>query len=258
MHLRLDRAIGVLVGISAALVVLGPLARFADYLRQRDRAEPEDPAWWARAVDLSTEANLPTWWSAVLLVGLAALFALAGALHHAGGGAPRGRPYWLLAGVALVLSIDEAIALHEEVLGEVGDQLVDGGGLLHFTWVVPGLVLAVVVGIAVLRASAALPAPVRRGLVLGGAVFLAGALGVEAISGAVFDARGHDRLYLLATTVEEGLELAGVLIAIAAARGLLDVRISDPAGWPAGGPSGDPAAAPAIVIHPAAPPPRRG
>ena len=92
-------------------------------------------------------------------------------------------------------------------------------------------------------------------------MFLAGALGVEAISGAVFDARGHDRLYLLVTTVEEGLELAGVLIAIVAARGLLDVRTLTPAAPPTSGASGDPAPAPApapvIVIRAASPTPRR-
>lgn len=216
------RALLALALITAALVALGPLARFADYLRQRDREQAEEPIWWARMLDLSTEANVPTWWSATLLAGLATLFLLAGALRRFEGGSLR--PHAVLASVATALSIDEGVAFHEEVLGAVGDAVVDGSGLLQFTWIVPGAAVAAIGGLLTLWASSVLPADVRRTLAAGGAVFLAGALGVEAVTGAVFDARGHDRWYLLATTVEEGLEFAGVLVALSGASRLLQIE----------------------------------
>ena len=205
--------------ITGGLVVLGPLARLADYVRQRNREQPEEPIWWARMLDLSTEGNVPTWWSATLLAGLATLFLMAGALERSAGGSLR--PHAVLAAVAAALSIDEAVGLHEQVLGAVGDSIVDGVGLLHFTWIVPGAAGAGAGGLLGLWASTALPADVRRTLAFGGAVYLTGALCVEALSGAVFDARGHDRWYLVATTVEEGLELAGVLVALSGASRLL-------------------------------------
>ena len=242
-----DQETAWLVTVSAGLVALGPATRFADYLRQRSLPEVEEPAWWARMLDLSTEANLPTWWASTLLVALAGLFLVAASLHRAA--ARPAAPYQVMAGIAVLLSIDEAVALHEQVLGEVGDGLVDAEGLLHFTWIVPGAVLSVVVGLVVLRASVALPAPVRRGLALGGGLFLTGALGVEALSGAVFDSRGHDRVYLVVTSLEEGLELAGVLLSITAARRLIAVRVApavDDQG--AGGRAGTAQRGPAIEI----------
>lgn len=221
LNSRVDGLSVVLALISAGLLVFGPAARVVDYVRQRNYETPEEPAWWARIFDLSTEANLPTWWASTLLAGLAAVFLVAGMLQRTA--AASASSYWTLGAVALMLSIDEAAAIHEQLLGAVGDVVVDGNGLLHFTWIVPGAVVALVVGLVVLVASADLPADARRWLAVGGAVFLCGAIVTEAVSGAVLDARGHDRWYLLVTTVEEGLELAGVLIALTGARRLIRI-----------------------------------
>lgn len=214
---RSDRTLRNLTIVSAVLVVAGPATRAVDYLGQRTAGTTDEPAWWARLFDLSTEANVPTWWSSLLLAALAGLFVLAAFLHRSTDSVAA-RTHVALAAVALTLSVDEATAVHEEVLGAVGDAVVDTGGLLTFAWVVPGAVLAGAVGLTLLRATTGLPGPVRRGLVAGGAVFLTGALGVETVTGAILDERGHDRAYVLATTVEEGLEMLGVLLALGAAR----------------------------------------
>ncbi len=62
--------------------------------------------------DTAEEANLPTWFSAVLLLAAGALCAVIGWARRAGGRAWAGR--WMLLGIVFTcLSADEAAQLHE-------------------------------------------------------------------------------------------------------------------------------------------------
>lgn len=209
--------LGLCVG-AVATVAAGPAARYVDY--RQDRGVDDDPAEWARYLDLGTEGNLPTFYSASLLLVLAAGCALRALLA-----VRRLVAAWVsIAAVAALLALDEATALHERFLDPLGQRLGGGEGLLRFAWVVPGSLLALGGTLLLLRATRRLPASTHRSLGLALAVFLAGALVVEAISGAVLEERGHDRVYLGAMTLEEGLEFAGVLIALRSVLGSLSVR----------------------------------
>jgi hypothetical protein len=98
---------------------------------------------------------------------------------------------------------------------------------LHFAWVVPGAALACVVGLVLLRRLRAQPVEVRRRLVVAGAVYLTGALVLETVSGQVLRVYGAGgKAYTLVTSVEEGLEMAGASLLLAAL--LLQLRQAKP------------------------------
>lgn len=170
-----------------------------------------------RLVNLSREGNIPTWYQAAALLACAsAAGAIAAAAFRAGGHLAAN--WTLLALLFVYLSADEASAIHELSVKPLRSAL-GATGILYYPWVLVGA-LAVLLGAAGSRNFLAqLPRPTRRACILGAAVFVGGALGVEALSGLYAEAHGRDNLgYGLITTVEEGLEMIGVLIVL---RGLL-------------------------------------
>lgn len=177
-----------------------------------------------RALDVNSEQNLPTWYSATLLLLAAIACAVAGALAPTG---PQ-RRWWLVAVLMLALSIDEAVGLHEE-LGDIGDDLVSPRGWLHFAWVVPGAIGGVLVVLAVVDLARRLPRPAARWLLVGLALFLGGAFGGEMLSGAVLDGYGDADLYGAVTAVEELAEMLGAVTIVHAAS-LVVIRSRTPAG----------------------------
>jgi hypothetical protein len=78
---------------------------------------------------------------------------------------------------------------------------------------------------------ACLPVDVRRGFVVGTLLFGTGAVAVEALSGWVDVRYGSARLYALVTAVEEGLEMCGCIVVLAAVLAML--RMTSVMGSPA-------------------------
>lgn len=166
---------------------------------------------------LDSEAGLGTWFAVVQLA-LAAVIAALIALAQRGRGAS-----WLgWAGAATllaVMSMDEQVLLHES-LGLVGSRLgVTVGG--QQVWFVPALVLVLAVGIALLPFVVRLPRRTRRGLLGGGALYLLGAVGFEALSWVWVVVIADDPAAALSPVVgmlqlgEETLELLAVTVVIA-------------------------------------------
>ena len=166
--------------------------------------------------DVNSERNVPTAWSALLLLACAVTAALL---------AVRGGAGWLLVAVtSAFLALDESFELHER-LGGLGASVADDR--LHFAWVVPGAALACVVGLVLLQRLRTQPVEVRRRLVVAGAVYLTGALVLETLSGQVLRGYGAGgKAYTLVTSVEEGLEMAGASLLLAAL--LLQLRHAKP------------------------------
>ena len=158
--------------------------------------------------DVNSERNVPTAWSTLLLLSSAVTAALLAVRSRSGSG-------WVLVAVTCaVLALDEAVELHER-LGGLGASVADDR--LHFAWVVPGGALACLVGLALLRALRRQPLVVRRRLLVAGAVYLTGALVLETVSGQALRLHGAGgKAYTLVTSVEEGLEMAGASLLLAA------------------------------------------
>jgi hypothetical protein len=163
--------------------------------------------------DVDGEGNLPSWLSSALLL-VAALLLWGIAVQARAAGDPWHRHWALLALAVAYLSLDEAAQVHERLLIPVGALLVDAQGVFTFGWVVVAGPVLVVFALTYLRFLAALPAAVRRGLVIAAVVYVLGALGLELVGGLILD-RGYAEAsvpYILETSAEEFLEMAGLTL----------------------------------------------
>lgn len=158
-------------------------------------------------LDVGLENNVPTAWSALLLLTLAGRLWTRRAL---------GRLWHAAALAAVLLAVDEWVGWHEH-LRVPGEHLRSVGvALPTYAWVLPGAAVAALAVLAALPWLRSLPAQVRRRFLLALGVFCGGALGVEALTGVVVHVGGSEQLWAHLTSVEEALEMAGVLLAVSA------------------------------------------
>lgn len=186
----------------------------------------QQPGGWFQAwylFDVGREHNIPTWYASFLWASLGALALLAARLTT------RRVAWTFLAVVAFLASIDEYAELHER-LDTVGNQWAAAlGWQLWFTWVIPGMVITLVIATLLTPLVWRLPTGQRRLLIIAGAVFLSGAVGVETLSGLILSHFGDQVTwhYVLAVLMEELLELLGVALAVGAVAGLFHWRSSE-------------------------------
>lgn len=160
---------------------------------------------------LGSDTSIPAYYSALAILFCAVLaFAI--------GASPTDAPdvkSWLgLSAIFVFLSVDEMLGFHEKLVEPMDDAL-DTSGLLLYAWVIPyglaGLVFLAVY-VPFLRR---LPASTARRFVFAGAVFVFGALGMEIVGGEYFDRHGAENVtYVALQTVEEMLEMAGIIVFI--------------------------------------------
>lgn len=168
----------------------------------------------AHTLYVDSEQSLPTIFAVFLITAAAALLVAIAVLHRRTGS--RDTWYWATAAaLALLLALDEYLSLHEQAIDPLRAVLGSGpGGLLHYAWVVPGVLAVTVTTVVFVPFLRRLPVRLRGLVLLSGGLYLAGALGMEALGGAIESAAG-DRggyLYVAATTVEETLELLAVAV----------------------------------------------
>lgn len=181
----------------------------------------ETVRFWFYFFDVGREINLPTWFSAGLWItaGILAGYFARRASRHRGSWA-------LFCAVCLVFSIDETLELHErlDVLGsELGRYL---PLQLGFTWVIPGILIAGLIGLSLLRMVLGLPRRSRAGLLAAGIIFVAGGVGVETLSGLFVQGDTLPWQFFLLTLVEESLEMTGIALGVAALAHLIAYRPS--------------------------------
>ncbi|HWK64502.1 MAG TPA: hypothetical protein VNS34_06155 [Rhizobiaceae bacterium] len=162
-------------------------------------------------LDIDVEQSAFTW------ISVLAFFFAAQLLFQLGQAAiarnSRFKWHWLfLAGLFLLLSFDEFSGVHEKISAGLASQF-DNTGLFYFAWAAPAGLLALLGLAAFIPFIRSFPPRLAVLLMLSAAIFLFGAVGMEMVGGAIAEARGLDTLsYRLATTVEEGAELSGVLL----------------------------------------------
>jgi len=199
-RLRLPRTpiTAFLVFLVSVLVVNHVVMQAAHYQWQRGH-------WLLRdAFDLDGEENFPTWYSSM------SLFACALLLYVIGEGKSRvqdrfSRHWYVLAIGFLTMSLDEVAGLHETL-----------NTISPVSWTVPGAVLVGVLGLAYVPFLRHLPARTRRRFIVAGIVYVGGAVGVEHATRLWLE-HGHaiDSLaYNLWVAVEEGMEMAGIVMFI--------------------------------------------
>lgn len=169
----------------------------------------------ARFFRLDGERNVPTFFSAALLAIAAALLGFHGA-HHAQRGDAQARQWTILAWIFTLLSLDEIAGVHE-YLGRLLREATHLEKWVHFVWPFPALALVAILYLAYRPWFASLDRATRRGTVFAGVVYLSGATLMELVGGAYWARVGAytmDLTYTLITTVEESLEMIGMLLFI--------------------------------------------
>ena len=166
------------------------------------------------------EANIPTWYSSIALLFAAALLAAIATTKQV-----RREPFrwhWgFLAALFFMLSMDEIVGFHEYPIDRLRSSM-DAGGLLYYTWVVPGAMFVAALGIVYLRFLFHLPRETRKLFLLSAVVFVGGAIGVEMLSGYQADLYGEENLtYALIISLEECMEMLGVVVFIHSLLGYL-------------------------------------
>uniref|UniRef100_UPI00404AE2CA hypothetical protein n=1 Tax=Cephaloticoccus sp. TaxID=1985742 RepID=UPI00404AE2CA len=158
--------------------------------------------WYVRQIfDVDEEDSFPTWYSAsALLLASVTLWINARRMQ-----AKADSMRWHWQGLAmgfLVLSIDEIAGIHE-TLNSLGKT----------SWAIPGGIIATVVGLAYLKFLTRIDRKTAVQFVIGGAVFVGGAVGVELYTERyLVNDELNTLAYNLWNALEEGMEMAGVLI----------------------------------------------
>ena len=164
--------------------------------------------WVWAFLDIDQEHNLPTWFSSTLLLLSALVLADIGAT--AGRAGDRFARHWkLLAVVFAFLALDEATQIHEAA-NALRDAF-DLTGVLYLSWILVAAPLVLVFALAYLRFLGHLPKPVRLLILVGGALYVGGAIGMEVVGSLLWDnGPGYDSMaYAVSTAVEELLEMLG-------------------------------------------------
>jgi hypothetical protein len=164
-------------------------------------------------LDLNSEGNVPAWFSSSALLCCSILVASI-AQYRIREGAPYARHWTLLAVIFLLLSLDEAVSLHEMLIKPLRSAL-NVGGFLHFAWVIPGAAFVLVFALAYLKFFRDLPSRSRRLFAIAGILYIWGALGMEMIDGYIAVLyKFKAPIYVVMTTIEEGCEMLGISIFI--------------------------------------------
>lgn len=161
---------------------------------------------------VEAERNFPTFLNFALLA--IAFCLLAPIALRAWSGESEWRWHWMiLSAVFLLLAFDEAARMHE-MLGGLGRQVVTAEGIFRFAWVAVALPLVAVFALGFLRFLMALPRRTAALMLASGMAYVGGALGLEMVNGALFDAAGDHRnaAYAFFTLLEESLEMGGITL----------------------------------------------
>lgn len=170
-------------------------------------------------IDLDLESNnLPTWYqSSTLLLCSFLMTIIAFVRHELKDKASR---YWsLLALIFLYLSVDEAVAIHEQISVPLR-QAFELHGLFFFSWVIPASILVLILFVVFLKFLWQLPMQIRRLFFIAGCIYLTGALGMEMVGAKYYETYIETQngvvnsTYIWLTTFEELFEMAGMIVFI--------------------------------------------
>lgn len=168
-----------------------------------------------KVFNLDLEQNLPSFFSMLLLFLTALLLAFITFLKR-----KQAAPYlfeWAILSTGfLFMTFDEATQIHEKLIEPM--RAVLGGknlGIFYYAWVVPAIVLVSFLSIFFLKFLWNLPAKARLTFIIAGIIYIGGAVGMELVGGSYAEIHGRDNLiYIVLTTIEESLEMLGVIIFI--------------------------------------------
>lgn len=176
--------------------------------------------------NLDKESNVPTFFSSFLLLISALLLWVIAKVkkkahdlyaHH----------WFMLSIIFFSLSIDESAGIHELMINPLRSLLKESG-MFYFAWVIPVMILLLIFALSYFKFFIDLPIKIKHLFSIAFILYVAGALGLELIGGYYADLYGTERLlYVIITTIEESLEMIGILVVIHAILQYIAVNMSD-------------------------------
>jgi len=169
---------------------------------------------WMRMLDLDREMNIPTWFSAFMLMGCAVLLRII-ATEQKERSNRYFRQWKLLSSLFWFFAIDEVFSLHEIfIIPEIAEAL-KLPLFLHSMWVIPGTIFVLWFIKYFWKFVMHLPARSRFHFCLAITIYLAGALGMEMVGSFYGEWKTQrDLVYAMMTNVEEAMEMGGIIIFI--------------------------------------------
>ena len=167
----------------------------------------------SRMFSLDLEANFPTIFSSLILFFSAFLFYLLSKISHTKDNGDRS--FWLgLSFIFTFLALDESSKIHE-FIGYVTDVFVHGTGYLNFPWVLPYAILVLILGLIYIRFFWKMERKVFWSFVVAAVMYVSGAIGFELLGANEASIHSPDTvLYSIYSTIEESLEIFGVIFLI--------------------------------------------
>ena len=158
------------------------------------------------------ESNFPSLYSALALGFSSCLLAIL-AIFEKVTETKYAKDWKLLSLIFLYLAIDEACHIHEQFNSL--QKVINAEGILRFPWIIPASLLLIVFLIKFRKFIFSLPAKTKILFILAGTVYVLGAIGVELVGAYFADSFGLESInYLIVSTVEELMEMLGIVIFI--------------------------------------------
>jgi hypothetical protein len=165
--------------------------------------------------DVSLEGNIPTFFSAFLLLTASAicLFIYKGRTRVEGA-AYYSRCWFILSMGFAFLSVDEACRIHEQ-FSKLTKLTGEHSGYMHHSWILPYGIIAAICGFFFLKFVKSLPRCTRNLFILSGVLYVGSAIGFEPLEGHLSAIYHADNIYdKLLCNLEEMCEMGSVILFI--------------------------------------------
>lgn len=160
------------------------------------------------------EVNLPTFYTTFLLLS-AALLLLVIWIKSKSDRVPYSSMWAILTIGFVYLSLDEMLFLHERVSQFIrATTNWSGTGILRSPWVIIGLLLSALFAVVFRRFYLYLDKKTRLIFLIAGITYVFASMGFEIIENIYDENIGQDSVYRLMQHVEEGLEMAAIILFI--------------------------------------------
>lgn len=138
------------------------------------------------------------------------------------------RHWQALSIIFLYLCLDEALSIHDGKFLLYLRSALNTSGFFYFAWVIPGIILVIICLLAFLGFLTHLPAKFRRLFLMAGTIYVAGAIGMEMLNGYYANFYGQqDIVYAILTTIEELLEMLGIIVFIYALLSYMSFHVKE-------------------------------
>ena len=207
LQLSRSKIITTLIYVAIALLILNCLSLYLHYVLGYPSIKGFVPKF-----DFDEENNVPTYFSSFLLL-ISAILLFWASISAKQASSKYAKHWGALSIVFLFMSLDETASFHELLIDPLR-EIFNLSGYFYWSWVVFGLIIVIIFAISYIRFLLDLPPKVRYTIILAAALYLGGVIGMEMISGNYYSVYGQNLIYAVLTTIEETLEIAGLILLI--------------------------------------------